>query len=150
MDNSKIIKMVENGLVIIVLFVVLIYLTKPIQQLIETTRLQSMKESTRGIVNETKNYFTSLTIFDSVDYPFKIVFNEKDPNGYKIYSMGEEYTPGDDTKFNVTGKMPTSGSVELISDGEAKASNLKFGKFICNKADINAEEMCVIDNEKEK
>lgn len=150
MDNSKIIKMVENGLVIIVLFVVLIYLAKPIEQLIETTRLQSVKESTRGVVSETKNYFTSLTIFDTVDYPFKIVFDEKEENGYKLYSMGEEFKPVEDTKFRVTGKMPTSGSVELISDGEAKASNLKFGKFICNKADINAEELCVIDNETKK
>lgn len=150
MDNSKIIKMVENGLVIIVLFVVLIYLTKPIEKLIEATRLQSVKESTRGVVSETKNYFTSLTIFDTVDYPFKIVFDEKAPNGYKLYAMGRDYTPVEDTKFRVTGKMPTSGSVELISDGEAKASNLKFGKFICNKADINAEELCVIDDETKK
>ena len=150
MDNSKIIKMVENGLVIIVLFVVLIYLAKPIEQLIEATKLQSMKESTRGIVSETKNYFATLNMFDSADYPFKIIFNENEPNGYKLYSKGKEYTPRDDTKFKVNGKMPTSGSVELKSEGEANASNLKFGKFICNKADNNAEEMCVIDNEKEK
>ena len=80
----------------------------------------------------------------------KPLFDEKEENGYKLYSMGEEYKPVEDTKFRVTGKMPTSGSVELISDGEAKASNLKFGKFICNKADINAEELCVIDNETKK
>lgn len=150
MDNSKIIKMVENGLVIIVLFVVIIYLTKPIEKLIESSKLQSVKESTRGVVKETRNYFTSLTLFDNVDYPFKIVFDEKEPNGYKIYSMGMEVNPTEDVKFRVTGKMPTSGSVELISDSEVSASNLKFGKYICNKVDINAEELCVLDNETEK
>ena len=149
MDNSKIIKMVENGLVIIVLFVVLIYLTKPIEKLIESSRVQSVKESTRGVFKETRNYFTSLTLFDNIDYPFKIVFDEKAPNGYVLYVRGSEYSPVEDIKFRVTGKMPTSGSVELKGDAEASASNLKFGKFICNKADINAEEICVLDsNEK--
>ncbi|MBR3229907.1 MAG: hypothetical protein IKF91_03675 [Bacilli bacterium] len=149
MDNSKIIKMVENGLVIIVLFVILIYLTKPIEKLVESSRLQSVKESTRGVIKETRNYFTSLTLFDTVDYPFKIVFDEKEESGYKLYAMGGEYTPVEDVKFRVTGKMPTSGSIELISDSETVVSNLKFGKFICNKADINAQEVCVLDsNEK--
>ena len=146
MDNLKIIKMVENELVIIVLLSVIIILARPIGKMIDITKVQSAKESTRGVIKETRNYFTSLTLFDNIDYPFKIVFDEKEPNGYILYSMGQVYNPEEDIKFKVTGKMPTSGSIELISGGEVYASNLKFGKIICNKVNINAQEMCVLDN----
>lgn len=144
MDNTKIIKMVENGLVIIVLFVIIIILYKPLIKTIDKVKLQSAEESTRSAFNMVKNYYTSLNLTEEVNLPFKVVFDENQAKGYIIYSNEKEYTPSGLIKLKIEGKLPTSGSVEIKEDGEVETLNLVFGKYICNKESIKSKEKCII------
>ncbi len=137
MDNTNTIKIVENGLVIIVLFIIIIILYKPLTNMIEKVKIQSAQESTRETINMTKNYYMSLNLNEYVKLPLKIVFNEK---SYKTYSNGIEYIPLKHIK--IKGKLPESGSVEIKQNGEIEISNLKFGKYICNRIN-NSNEECI-------
>ena len=90
MDNTKEIKMVENGLVIIVLFVIILILSTPLGKIIEKTQLQSAETSTDNIFHMVKNFYTEINLVDVVDLPFKVVFDEKQTKGYIIYSNEKE------------------------------------------------------------
>lgn len=144
MDNTKIIKIVENELVIIVLFIIIILLYSPVKKIIDKTKLQSAEENTRAAFNMTKDFYTTLNLVDVVDLPFKVVFDENHSRGYIIYSNGIEYVPTGAVQLKVDGKLPSSGSVEIKRDGEVETLNLVFGKFICNKKNIADDVSCVI------
>ena len=142
-EYEKEIKMVENALVIIALFIIIIILYNPLIKIIDKVKLQSAEESTLAAFNMTKNYYTTLNLVDVVDLPFKIVFDENQPKGYIIYSNEREYTPSDKIKLKIDGKLPTSGSIEIKKDGEVETLNLIFGKYICNKKSIKDKEECI-------
>lgn len=143
MDNIKEIKMVENGLVIIVLFIIIILLTSPLRKIIEKTQLQSAETSTDNTFHMVKNLYTEINLVDVVDLPFKIVFDKNKSKGYTIYSNEIEYTPSSTVHLKIDGKLPTSGSVEIKRDGEVETLNLIFGNYICNKTSIKAKEECI-------
>ena len=143
MDNTKTIKMVENALVIIVLFIVIIVLFPSIQKMAEATTKQSAETSTLGAFNMAKNYYTSINLLDPVDLPFKVVYSKKEKKGYTLYSSNIKYTPANSISLKIEGKLPDSGSVEIKSDGEVEAKDLKFGSYICNKKTISSPIVCV-------
>ena len=143
MDNTGTIKVVENGLVIIVLSLIIIILYNPLIKIIEQTQLQSAEENTRAAFNMTKDFYTTLNLVDSVDLPFKVVFDDTHLKGYIIYSNGKEYIPSGLVNLKVDGKLPTSGSVEIKRDGSVETLNLDFGIFVCNKRSISDEVSCV-------
>ena len=143
MDNTKEIKMVENGLVIIVLFVIIIILATPLKKIIEKTQLQSAETSTDNVFHMVKNFYTEINLVDVVDLPFKIVFDKNKNKGYTIYSNEKEYIPSNKVHLKIDGKLPTSGSIEIKKDGEVETLNLIFGNYICNKKSIKAKEECI-------
>lgn len=143
MDNTRVIKMVENGLVIIVLFVTIIVLFPSIEKIAEITKKQTAESSTLGAFNMTKDYYTSINLLDAVDLPFKVVYNKNENEGYTLYSANSKYIPSSEINLKIEGKMPDSGSVEIKTDGEVEAKNLKFGNYICNKATISSPVTCI-------
>ena len=149
-DNTKIIKMVENGLVIIVLFSIIIILFPSLEKIVDKTAKQSAESSTQGVFNMAKDYYTNINLQDIVDLPFEIEFDENTKKGYIIYSNGLEYTPPIGVNLKIEGKLPSTGSVVIKKDGEIEAKNLKFKKYICGKASIAAPVVCVKDKNKTK
>lgn len=147
MSNYKIIKMVENGLVIIVLFVIIIILASPIGKIVDSFKLASVKESTREIFRESRNFYMNLNIFEEVGLPLKIVFDENAANGYVLYSRDQVFNPVDNTVLKFNGKLPTEGFIEINENEEPSAIKLKFGKFLCSKVNTDAEVECSIDEE---
>lgn len=143
MDNTKIVKMVENALVIIVLFAIIIVLFPTIQKMAEVTKKQTAETSTLGAFNMTKDYYTSVNLLDDVDLPFKVVYNKNESSGYTLYSANNKYTPSSGINLKIDGKLPESGSVEIKSDGEVEAKDLKFGNYVCNKKTISSPIVCV-------
>ncbi len=129
-DNVKGIKMVENGLVIIVLFIIIMILFPAVTKLINKSMQTSAQISTKNIIENVKTLYTTINLIDEVNLPFKVVYNE---NGYKIYSNNNEYTPGAMARATMKGKMPTSGSIEITKDGVVVVTNLKFGSYTCNQ-----------------
>ena len=143
MDNTKIVKMVENALVIIVPFAIIIVLFPTIQKMAEVTKKQTAETSTLGAFNMTKDYYTSVNLLDAVDLPFKVVYDKNESSGYTLYSANNKYTPSSGINLKIDGKLPESGSVEIKSDGEVEAKDLKFGNYVCNKKTISAPIVCV-------
>lgn len=143
MDNTKIVKMVENALVIIVLFAIIIVLFPTIQKMAEVTKKQTAETSTLGAFNMTKDYYTSVNLLDAVDLPFKVVYDKNESSGYTLYSANNKYTPSSGINLKIDGKLPESGSVEIKSDGEVEAKDLKFGNYVCNKKTISSPIVCV-------
>lgn len=143
MDNTRIVKMVENALVIIVLFAIIIVLFPTIQKMAEVTKKQTAETSTLGAFNMTKDYYTSVNLLDAVDLPFKVVYNKNESSGYTLYSANNKYTPSSGINLKIDGKLPESGSVEIKSDGEVEAKDLKFGNYVCNKKTISSPIVCV-------
>lgn len=143
MDNTKIIKMIENALVIIVLFVVIIVLFPSIQKMADQTKKQAAETSTLGAFNMAKDYYTSINLLDSVDLPFEVVFDKNAENGYTLYSSKKVYTPISSISIKIEGKLPESGSVEIRNDGEVETKDLKFGNYTCNKKTISSPIVCV-------
>ena len=139
MDNTNTIKIIENGLVTIILFVIIIILYKPLINMIERLKIQSAQENTRNIADITKNYYMSLNLIDYVKLPFKIVFKNQE---YKVYSGGLQYIPSQTKTLRIKGKLPTHGSVELKENGEVEITDLKVGNYICNKKN-NLKEECI-------
>ena len=109
-DNFKEIKMVENGLVIILLFVIIIILLPSVTAVISKSMQMSAKTNTKGTVEIVKELYININLTDDVILPFKVIYNKK---GYEIYSGGEKYTPVKTIKIKNEGKLPTSGSVEI-------------------------------------
>ena len=142
MDNAKVIKMVENGLVIIVLFIIIIVLFPSIKTMAEATKKQTAESSTQGAFNMTKDYYTNINMIEIVDLPFKIEYNKNTEKGYIIYSSGREFTPVHNINLKIEGKLPESGSVEIKTNGEVEAKNLKFGQYLCNKKTISSPITC--------
>ncbi len=129
-DNFKEIKMVENGLVIILLFVIIIILLPSVTAVISKSMQMSAKTNTKGTVEIVKELYININLTDDVILPFKVIYNKK---GYEIYSGGEKYTPVKTIKIKNEGKLPTSGSVEIDSEGYTTVKNLKFGLYKCNQ-----------------
>ena len=145
MDYTKIIKFVENWLVVIVLMVIIIVLATPMGKLVDKVQFSSAETNTDNVFHMVKNYYSEINLVEAVDLPFKVVFNKKYDKGYKMYSGIGEYIPNGFTSLKVDGKLPSSGSVEIMEDGEVKTINLKFGKYVCNKVSISANVECVVD-----
>lgn len=143
MDNTKIIKMVENALVIIILFIVIIVLFPSIKKMAEITRKQAVESSVQGVFDMTKDYFTSINMYENVNLPFKIIYNKDVKDGYTIYSANKKYENMNKIDIEIEGMLPESGSVEIKSDGEIEAKDLKFGEYTCNKKTTSSPTICI-------
>lgn len=133
-DNLKEIKMVENGLVIILLFVIITILLPSVTSLVAKSLQLSAQTSTQGTIDMVKSLYTTINLTDEVNLPFKVIYNK---DGYTIYSDNKKYTPKEEIKVSISGKMPTGGSVEITTGGQVTVKDLKFGSITCNQINNN-------------
>ena len=133
-DYVKEIKMVENGLVIILLFVIIIILLPSFTTMADKSMELAAQTNAINNIEMVKELYTIINLNDEVNLPFKVVYNS---NGYKIYSKGKEYTKPYNINIEGTDKLPTEGSIEIKANGKAIVDNLKFGNYTCNQ--INTE-----------
>ena len=139
-DNVKEIKMVENGLIIILLFVIIVILLPSVATIISKSLSLSAKTSTSGTIEIVKELYINLNIEGDIALPFKVEYNKE---GYVLYSNNKRYTPKKNIKVKSKGKLPTGGSIEIKKDGLIIIENLKFGICKCNQ-DESQELVCKI------
>ena len=115
-DYVKEIKMVENGLVLILLFIVIAILTDSLIKIIDRT----MKISAE--------IYTINSLTYELPLPFKIVYKNKE---YELYSNGKKISKTKNVK-NEKEKLPKSGSITFKSNGDIIVKDLEFGLYKCN------------------
>ena len=145
MDYTRVIKFVENWLVVIVLFVIIIVLATPFKKMIDKVQFSSAETNTDTVFHMVKNYYNELNLVDAVGLPFKMVFDDKYDKGYIMYQNNVEYNPSNSVRLKIDGQLPSSGSVEIKQDGEVETLNLKFGKYVCSKVSIASNVECLTE-----
>lgn len=139
MKNKRevnVVKLVENMMVILVMFTIIIILAKPLGELVAQNLKTSAETSTRGTIEMVKELYTTINITDEVNLPFKVVYKN---DGYTIYSNNEVYTPTMTLNLQDKDKLPTEGSVTVEKDGTIVVKNLKFGLYKCNQNSEGAD-----------
>ncbi len=138
-DNVKELKIVENIMIVVLLFVIIIILLPSVSVVMNKSLRSSAEISTKETAEAVKELYININLIDSVNVPFKVIY---DNEGYTIYSNGIKYTPRQSIKIESEGKMPTSGSVEIDKEGFTTVKDLKFGIYKCNQikdGDITCE-----------
>ena len=123
-------KISENGLIIIAISIISIILLPSLYIIFDNSFKSSAQTSTIETIEMVKDLYTSINLVDEVNLPFKVVYSN---NNYTIYSNNKKYTPSKSVKVDVNGKMPTSGSVTIKTDGTAEVNKLKFGLYKCSQ-----------------
>lgn len=130
-EDSARIRMLEYGLVILVLFGILIIMTPSLLEIINKSMCDSAKLNTEGTIDTIKQIYTTLNLTDEVALPFKMTYKD---GKYTLYENGEKYTVPNTVKIEIDGKQASSGDVVINEDGEIEVKNLTFGLYTCNKS----------------
>lgn len=139
-DNIIEIKMVENGLVIILLFSMVIIFLPAVINFIGKSLILSARSNTEGTTQLVEELYININLTDDVFLPFEVVFNKE---GYEIYTGKKKYTPIKKLKIKTKAKLPRSGSILIDSNGSRIIKNLKFGLVKCNQK-ANEKLVCKI------
>ena len=67
---------------------------------------------------------------NEVGLPFETRF---DKDGYTFYEFGKKVNYETTFNFEIDGKLPTSGSIIVNTDGTITVEDLTFGKIKCNQ-----------------
>lgn len=127
-DYVKEIKMVENGLVLILLFIVIAILTDSLIKIIDRTMKISAETYTINNIEIAKEIYTINSLTYELPLPFKIVYKNK---GYELYSNGKKISKTKNV-INEKEKLPKSGSITFKSNGDIIVKDLEFGLYKCN------------------
>ena len=129
-EHSKTIKMIEYGLVIIVLFVVLIITIPSVNTIIYNISKESAITSTYNTVKSVKAIYTSMNLKNEVSLPFKAVF---DKENYTFYENNKKVNYKYSLNIKFEGKLPSSGTIIINIDGTTTVKDLTFGNISCNQ-----------------
>ena len=129
-EHSKTIKMIEYGLVIIVLFVVLIITIPSVNTIIYNMSKESAITSTYNTVKSVKAIYTSMNLKNEVSLPFKAVF---DKENYTFYENNKKVNYKYSLNIKFEGKLPSSGTIIINIDGTTTVKDLTFGNISCNQ-----------------
>lgn len=128
-DYIKEIKMMENGLVIIILSIIIIILLPLFRQMIDKSKRLAAETYTIRNIEMVKEIYTLVSLNDEVNLPFKVVYNN---DGYKVYINGKEYTKLNKLNIEAIDKYPTDGNIEIDLSGKIIVKDVKFGNYKCN------------------
>lgn len=129
-EHSKTTKMIEYGLVIIVLFVVLIITIPSVNTIIYNISKESAITSTYNTVKSVKAIYTSMNLKNEVSLPFKAVF---DKENYTFYENNKKVNYKYSLNIKFEGKLPSSGTIIINIDGTTTVKDLTFGNISCNQ-----------------
>lgn len=128
--NVREMKIFENLLVIVALFVIIMLLMPIINDIIDKTLASSAESGTTGTMENVKDLYSTINLTGGeVHLPFRIKFEKR---GYKVYSDGVEYGTQKEIQITVQTQLPEDGYVQLNIDGSVTVKDLKFGEYICN------------------
>ncbi len=129
-QNVREMKIFENLLVIVALFVIIMLLLPIINNIIDMSLASSAESGTTGAMENVKDLYSTINLTGGeVHLPFRVKFEKKK---YKVYSDGVEYGTEKDIQITVQTQLPEGGYVQLNTDGSVSVKDLKFGDYICN------------------
>lgn len=145
-QNVREMKMFENLLVVVALFVIIMILLPIINNIIDMSLASSAESGTTGAMENVKDLYSTINLTGGeVHLPFRVSFHKK---GYTVYSDGVEYGTQKNIQITVQTQLPEDGYVQLNTDGSVSVKDLKFGKYICN-TDSSKNPICVKKTEVE-
>lgn len=143
--NVREMKIFENLLVIIALFVIIMILLPIINNIIDMSLASSAESGTTGTMENVKDLYSTINLTGGeVHLPFRVNFHKK---GYTVYSDGVEYGTQKEIEITVQTQLPEDGYVQVNVDGTVSVKDLKFGEYICN-SDKRNNPVCVKQEKK--
>ena len=138
------IRVIEYSAILVFFLVILIILVPSVQKIVYNMAEDASITNTKATIDAVKTYYTDMNLFNEVALPFKVVFHGKE---YDFYEMGNKVNYRKSLTVKNNGKLPTSGSVEITTDGTVTVVNLKFGNFTCNQTN---EKNLICENKEAK
>ena len=129
-EHYKTIRVIEYGMVIIVLFIVLIIVLPSVSTITYNMSKDAAVTSTKNMIDSVKATYTNMNLKNEVALPFETKFNE---NGYTFYEMGKKVNYELTINIHIDGELPKSGSILINEDGTVTVKDLTFGKIKCNQ-----------------
>lgn len=129
-EHYKSIRIIEYAMVIIVLLVVLIILFPALSKIIYNMSKEAAITNTKDTIDTVKATYTDMNLINEVALPFKVVFNK---DGYEFYEMNKKVNYKRTFNIDFEGRLPSSGSVEITTDGTVTVKDLTFGSIKCNQ-----------------
>lgn len=129
-EHYKTIRVIEYGMVIIVLLIVLIIVLPSVSTITYNMSKDAAVTSTKNMIDSVKATYTNMNLKNEVALPFETKFNE---NGYTFYEMGKQVNYELTINIHIDGELPKSGSILINEDGTVTVKDLTFGKIKCNQ-----------------
>lgn len=129
-EHYQSIRTIEYGMVIVILLVILVILFPSVTNIIYNMSKDSAITSTKNTIDMVKAIYTNMNIKNEVGLPFETRF---DKDGYTFYEFGKKVNYETTFNFEIDGKLPTSGSIIVNTDGTITVEDLTFGKIKCNQ-----------------
>ena len=131
-EKRSTIRTIEYSAILIFFLIIIIILVPSVSKIVYNMSKDSATTSTQGMIDTVKSYYVDINLLNEVGLPFKVVFDE---DGYTFYENGKEVEYESRLNIEITGKTPTSGSIQINTDGTVTVTDLTFGNFTCNQTD---------------
>lgn len=129
-EKRSTIRTIEYSAILVFFLIIIIILVPSVYKIVYNMAKDSATTSTQGMIDTVKSYYVDINLLNEVGLPFKVVFDE---DGYTFYENGKKVEYESHLNIEITGKAPTSGSIQINTDGTVTVTDLTFGNFKCNQ-----------------
>lgn len=129
-EKRSTIRTIEYSAILVFFLIIIIILVPSVYKIVYNMAKDSATTSTQGMIDTVKSYYVDINLLNEVGLPFKVVFDE---DGYTFYENGKKVEYESHLNIETTGKAPTSGSIQINTDGTVTVTDLTFGNFKCNQ-----------------